>query len=85
MMLIICHYNACVLYLTPTMAAEDGVRPDWPNGTARADNAYGPKETLDMSWFYVSDLQSMEKTQQYFCQGSKFDAKSQRVQFPNFR
>merc|ERR1711937_88992 len=66
MMLIICHYNACVLYLTPTMAADDGVRPDYPNGTAREDNAYGPKETLDMSWFYVSDLQSMEKTQQYF-------------------
>ena len=49
MMLIICHYNACVLYLTPTMAADDGVRPDYPNGTAREDNAYGPKETLDMS------------------------------------
>ena len=49
MMLIISHYNACVLYLTPTMAADDGVRPDYPNGTAREDNAYGPKETLDMS------------------------------------
>ena len=59
-MLFICHWNACILYLIPSFS-ETG-RP--MNGTMGQMD--GPQETYTYSWVYSANMGSMAPYQQYF-------------------
>lgn len=56
-MLFICHWNACILYLIPSSTDQGGPI----NGTM-----YGPKDTYTFSWVYNANIGSMLPYQQYF-------------------
>jgi hyperpolarization activated cyclic nucleotide-gated potassium channel 2 len=55
-MMLMCHWNACVLFLVPTVSTKG--RP--PNGTN-----FSPRESYEHSWFYGSDILSKSTYQQY--------------------
>ena len=56
-MLFLCHWNACILYIVPTVS-NTGIPQ---NGTV-----YGPKDSYAHSWLYSSNIEEKPLRDKYF-------------------
>jgi len=61
-MLFMCHWNACILYLVPTVSESPSGKP--PGN----ETAFGPKDSYGYSWYYIEGFHMESKTrmQKYF-------------------